>query len=459
MGKPSQRLKPRPTASTRRRLVVSRHRSTTNNVCCLYPATVQASLPPIAPILGIDRSAGDAPLYWDPFAVYDAGLVTNPNVFVMGEPGYAKSSLIKCWCYWQYCLWGLTRWVTFTDPKGEYRPLAELMGMSVVRLEPGGRTRINPLESPRGLSAEEAADDRTVQSTLLAGMAGTQLHRPLTQLERKMLRMVIDVLNARRGPTSPTLPDVVALLTEPNADMCAATVRDVVELVRDTEELRFCLDELCTGPLAGMFDGPSTVSVDWSGPGVVMDLSGVVDDDRAMPLVMSASMSWTRQQKHHLVGRQVTNINDESYYMYKRAETVEFAQSRRKLGRQFGEANIDICHRPSDLGSQADDGSAVSKMAAGLIKDTSMRIIFRQAPDELEAATHMLGLTETERACIARLKRGRALWKINDWSLLARHHRPDVLHHVTDTDGRMRRASLLDVDPATELAVDDDEAA
>jgi hypothetical protein len=254
-------------------------------------------------------------------------------------------------------------------------------------------------------------------------------------------------------------PDVVALLTEPNADMCAATVRDVVELVRDTEELRFCLDELCTGPLAGMFDGPSTVSVDWSGPGVVMDLSGVVDDDRAMPLVMSASMSWTRQQKHHLVGRQVTNINDESYYMYKRAETVEFAQSRRKLGRQFGEANIDICHRPSDLGSQADDGSAVSKMAAGLIKDTSMRIIFRQAPDELEAATHMLGLTETERACIAPPKRGPALWKINDWSLLARHHRPDVLHHVTDTDGRMRRASLLDVDPAAELAVDDDEAA
>lgn len=454
MAKYRQRLKPRPNASSRRRLRVPRHRSTTNNVCCLYPATVQASLPPIAPILGIDRSAGEAPLYWDPFAVYDAGLVTNPNVFVMGEPGYAKSSLIKVWCYWQYCLWGKSRWVTFTDPKGEYLPLAELMGMSVVKLEPGGATRINPLDAPRNLTDDESVKDRRVQSTLLAGMAGTQLHRPLIPLERKMLRMVIDVLDARRGTASPTLPDVVAMLTDPNNDMCAAAARVRHELIRDTEDLRFCLDELCTGPLAGMFDGASTVSVDWSGPGLVMDLSGVVDDDRAMPLVMSAAMSWTRQQKHHLTGRQVTNINDESYYMYKRAETVEFAQSRRKLGRQFGEANIDICHRPSDLGSQADDGSAVSKMAAGLIKDTSMRIIFRQASDELDAATNMLGLTATERMCISRLKRGRALWKINDWSLLGQHHRPEVLMNVTDTDSRMRRASLLDIDPAAELDAD-----
>jgi len=419
---------------------------------------VQASLPPIAPILGIDRSAGEAPLYWDPFAVYDAGLVTNPNVFVMGEPGYAKSSLIKVWCYWQHCLWGKSRWVTFTDPKGEYRPLAELMGMTVVKLAPGGTTRINPLDAPKNLSAEESDTDRRVQSTLLAGMAGTQLHRPLTQLERKMLRMVVAVLNERSGPTSPTLPDVVALLTDPNDDMCSETVRDRHELIRDTEELRFCLDELCTGPLAGMFDGPSTVDVDWNGAGLVMDLSGVVDDERAMPLVMSAAMSWTRQQKHHLAGRQVTNINDESYYMYKRAETVEFAQSRRKLGRQFGEANIDICHRPSDLSAQADDGSAVAKMATGLINDTSMRIVFRQASKELESATEMLGLSETERECISRLKRGRALWKINDWSLLGEHLRPDVLMDVTDTDTRMRRASLLDIDPAEELeAADEDE--
>ena len=133
-----------------------------------------------------------------------------------------------------------------------------------------------------------------------------------------------------------------------------------------------------------MFDGPSNVNVDWDGAGLVMDLSGVVDDQRAMALVMvAADRLVAASNATALAGRQRINVNDESYYMYKQAETVEFAQERRKLGRQYGEANIDICHRPSDLAAQADDGSKVAKMAHGLLPDSSMKIIFRQAAGEL----------------------------------------------------------------------------
>ena len=134
--------------------------------------------------------------------------------------------------------------------------------------------------------------------------------------------------------------------------------------------------------------------------------------------------------------------------MYRLAETVEFAQERRKLGRSYGEANIDICHRPSDLAAQADDGSKIAKMAEGLIADSSMKIVFRQAPSELRAATEMFDLSSTEVACIASAVRGRALWKIGDRSLIAKHHRPTALHALTDTDGMMRRDSLIVEDRA-----------
>lgn len=137
--------------------------------------------------------------------------------------------------------------------------------------------------------------------------------------------------------------------------------------------------------------------------------------------------------------------------MYKQAETVEFAQSRRKLGRQYGEANIDICHRPSDLAAQADDGSKVAKMAHGLLADSSMKIIFRQAASQMDDATAMLDLTGNEQACIRRLSRGRAIWKLGDRSLLARHYRPNHLVEVTDTDHMMRRDTAL---ADTELADD-----
>ena len=143
-------------------------------------------------------------------------------------------------------------------------------------------------------------------------------------------------------------------LAAATVSLCAAAERTETEVVRDGEHVRFALDEMCTAPLRGMFDGLSTVTVDWAGLGVVIDLSGGVGNDAAMPLVMVAANTWARQQRTKAAGRQRVNINDEAYYQYKRIETVEFAQERRKLGRQYGEANIDICHRPSDLASQTD---------------------------------------------------------------------------------------------------------
>jgi len=390
------RTSPVVASTSRRRLGVPRHRSTTANVCSLYPATIQAPLPQVGPLLGSDLSAGEGPLCWDPFEAYTEGLITNPNVFVMGEPGFAKSSLIKCWAYWQHCLYGPSRWLTFTDPKGEYQRLAERMGRSVVRLGPGGDVCINPLDVPVRLTGAALVDEQDVQTSLVVGLAGTLLGRALSQIERKVIRSIVTITTTHTSHRSPTLHDVINLLAAPTTELCADTRRDTDEFVRDLENLRYALDELCTGPLRGMFDRQSSVDVDWDGPGMVLDLSGVIDDERAMSLVMVAAMGWSRQQRHRLVGRQVTNVNDESYYMYKRAETVEFAQARRKLGRQFGEANIDICHRPSDLDAQADDGSKIAKIAHGLLKDSSMKIVFRQSAGELDLATTMLGLTDTD---------------------------------------------------------------
>lgn len=439
---------PPPPGRSRRRLSLPRHRSTSAQVCAIYPAVVQAPLPQFGPLIGEDLSSGFGPLCWDPFETYDHGLVPNPNAFVMGEPGFAKSSLIKCWMCWQHSLYGSSRWLTVTDPKGEYAPVAERIGMTVVRLAPGGSCRINPLESHigAGLAATVSVEDRSLQSAALYSLAGGMLERRLRPLERKALRGVVEVISDRPTTAPPTLYDVLDLLASPTGELVDTVNRSVDEWVRDVEDVRFALDELCTGTMRGMFDGASNVHVDWDGAGVVMDLSGVVDNERAMALAMVAAMGWARQQRFRVGDRQRVNVNDESYYMYRLAETVEFAQERRKLGRHYGEANIDICHRPSDLSAQADDGSRVAKMAAGLLPDSATRIVFRQAASELAGAESMLGLNPTEVACIASAKRGRALWRLGDRSVLGQHYRPAVLAGLTDTDGLMRRKSLLSPD-------------
>ena len=124
------------------------HRGTTAHVSSVYPFSVQASFGHEGTYVGLDLLAGGAEFCWDPFAAYSNGLVTNPNGWVLGEPGNGKSALVKCLLWRQAAVYGHGpngRWIAIADPKGEYAPLAEHLGLTTVRLSPGGTTRINPL--------------------------------------------------------------------------------------------------------------------------------------------------------------------------------------------------------------------------------------------------------------------------------------------------------------------------
>ncbi len=59
--------------------------------------------------------------------------------------------------------------------------------------------------------------------------------------------------------------------------------------------------------------------------------------------------------------------------------TARYLQACCKLCSSYGVANISICHRISDLRSQADDGTATAKIALGLLADADTRVLFRQA--------------------------------------------------------------------------------
>ena len=67
---------------------------------------------------------------------YRQGVVTNPNMVVFGQIGRGKSSLVKTYL-WRQAVFGRHAWVV--DPKGEYGPLADGLGvLCPVALRPGG---------------------------------------------------------------------------------------------------------------------------------------------------------------------------------------------------------------------------------------------------------------------------------------------------------------------------------
>jgi hypothetical protein len=69
---------------------------------------------------------------------------------------------------------------------------------------------------------------------------------------------------------------------------------------------------------------------------------------------------------------------------------VRHMQRCQKLGRTLGVANIQVAHKVNDAAAQADDGTAESKIAAGLLADTANKIVLHQAPDQLPSAEQAL---------------------------------------------------------------------
>ncbi len=80
-----------------------------------------------------------------------------------------------------------------------------------------------------------------------------------------------------------------------------------------------------------------------------------------------------------------------------------YFQSSLKLSRTYGVATVLVCHRPSDLTAQADDGTASAKIAAGLLSDIQTRVLLHQPPEQVAAAVEMFDLTEREQLWLGQL--------------------------------------------------------
>ena len=415
-------------------LRVPRHRATTAQLCSAWPFLAESGVWSSGAYLGVDVLAGGSGFAFDPFEAYAQGFVTNPNMVVAGEPGMGKSATVKCFLYRTAGVFD--RWVAIADPKGEYRGLADALGLDVVKLHPGGTARVNPLDPGPGGSPHGPDELARRQSTMVGALLGSVLGRDLDTVEDAVVGWGLTHL-ARSLAGRATLADLAAVLVDPTTDMAARARMLPAELARRAEAAVYALDKLLDRSLRGMFDGPTTVRLDWSGPGLVLDLSSVHHDPQALALVMVAASAWLQAVMARPDGPPRLQVLDEAWSLLGSQHTSRYLQSCWKLGRAYGVANIAVVHRLSDLRAQADDGSAVAKVGMGLLGDTQTRVLFRQSSDQVADAADLLRLSAPEAALLPRLGRGRALWKVGDRTAVVAHVLGRSETVLADTDARM----------------------
>ncbi|MHB1445264.1 MAG: ATP-binding protein [Acidimicrobiales bacterium] len=377
------------------------------------------------PYVGRDLLGGS--FCYDPFDLYAAGVLTNPNMVVVGQIGRGKSSLVKTYL-WRQSLLGAQAWVI--DPKGEYGPLAEAWGVAPLALAPGGPLRLNPLEGPA--SGARADDHRT---GLLGALAEACLGRALNPRERACLDLaLVDAIQRNGG--RPLVPHVVEALMRPDPAMARSLASDAKALAEDGREVALELRRLVAGDLRGMFDGPTTRGLRIDGPLVVLDLSAVYGST-ALPVLMACATAWVQATLGSSRPRRRLLVVDEAWATLSNLGVARWLQACWKLSRAYGVANVAVLHRLSDLRAAGPAGSQQVLLAEGLLSDSETRVVYAQSHGEARASQELLGLSGTEVDLLPRLGRGVGLWKVGRRSFLVEHRISDLEARLVDTDARM----------------------
>jgi DNA helicase HerA-like ATPase len=405
------------------------HRATTAHLQALYPFVAEGGLGDRGTYIGRDLFGGA--FVYDPWELYRAGALTNPNVLVLGQIGRGKSSFVKVFL-WRQQVFGRQAWVV--DPKGEYGRLSEVSGTRPIRVAPGGGVRLNPLEPAPTGPATARRDLIRRQGELVCALATASLGRSLLPPERTAAELAVTSVSGRAGVT--TIPAVVQALLRPAASSASAVYTDVDSLAVDGRAVALELRRLVEGDLAGMFDGPTSNGIELDSRLVVLDLSALYGSP-ALAILMTCATAWLQAVLNRGDGVRRLVVVDEAWTILNNLGVARWLQASFKLSRAFGVANVGVVHRLSDLRAAGTDGSEEERLAQGLLADAETRVVFAQPPSELQAASELLGLTTTEAELLPRLPRGVALWKVGSRSLLVEHRIGKHEAALVDTDARM----------------------
>jgi hypothetical protein len=407
------------------------HSATTAHVQAICPFIAPGGLG--APGIYMGQDACGGAWVFDPWQAYAHGLTEGTNMIVLGKKRQGKSAFVKSMLLRQR-LFPVQSWVL--DPKGEFAPTARAAGGVVLALSSEGTLQINPIERRGGFSA---------QLHLLRSVVKAALSRDLTPEEDAGLRVALEEVNSEAGSAEPTLPMVVAALLGPSERM----LREV-SAVSDSSfkaanrDSALALQRLCKGDLRGMFDGPTSQSIDLDSPLVVIDLSAV--KSAAINILMTCAAAWIqaivaeRKRLSEEAGEdspKLILVLDEAWRVAGEIGLAEWLQECFKLCRAWGIQVIVVVHRLSDFGAVGSAGSRAARIVEGLISDADVMVIFAQPFDQLDLVVSKLGRGKTEAELLPHLRRGEALWVIGSDSYLVHHRLSSLEREVTFTDARM----------------------
>lgn len=376
---------------------------TSSQVCGgFWPFSTDLSLPvegvPVGRLLGTGAGVCCDPISW-----YQAKIINQPSMFVMGLPGIGKSTFVR------RLVWGLAalgvNCVIPGDLKPDYRSLVELLDGQVIGL--GSSTgSINPLDPGdvhyalqrlTGDAKEELYKDyaqrreATLEVLIVISRNGARGNAGISDVEGNILSTALDELwaKSRQDTHPPVLADLMGLIRSAPQSVRQAAVWDDPDDDDKYHEaihgLMASLNALASphGKFGSLFSRQTTSRVDLSHPVDydVSSLSGATDDVVAAVLAATWSSTFGAKNAADILAEQGLQprrnnviIMDEMHRALQASPLmVDKLDLLTRLNRQWGVGQIMITHTFADLLSLGDD--ARNLKARGFFERSEIKVL------------------------------------------------------------------------------------
>lgn len=407
------------------------YQAATSEIGGLFPLLTAGTLPAVGARMGYDTLSGGA-FHAHPVEWVLRRIATNPNMVIFGEPGRGKSSTVVAFLL-RMMLFGVKTLIS-GDVKGEYTPLLRALGVNPIQLGSGLPSRLNALDLgplatqwptwPANRQREELAGVLGRWTTLLAALAEAQGYAPSVTDEAALAVVLRRLVGASDGYTQLrpiTIPDVVRELTHPDPWLVGQTrFADEREFLNRLRAITDSLSNLVSGPLAGLFDEPTNVDLDWTAPIQSMDLSRLRSrGDQAVAVALTCLGSWSSLITDMSSDGDIRIVVRDEVWRQMRLglRAVQAVDSDLRLSRADRTIQILVMHKPSDPLTVGAAGSQEVSIAKDLLALCSTRILCGQSTRVADELATDFALSEKEQQVItgwAMERPGRALWKIEN---------------------------------------------
>lgn len=332
--------------------------------------------------------------------VYNRKKGQNYNGLILGSSGSGKSFSAKREMV--SVILNTNDDIYIIDPDGEYSPIAEAFGGSIIKIAPGNGVYINPFDLDIDTSHDADSNPITMKADFVAGMLETMLggNAKLSPIQKSIVgRCIQQIYRPYIEHLSELPPDANGRKRTIDREHCPTmqNLFDALLSQKDPEaqQLALVMETYTTG----MFDTfAHRTNVDLDNRIVVYDIKDIGSNMMELALKVCMNDVWTKMMENRRKDKWTWFYIDEFHLLLANASTSEFLKTVWKRARKWQGVPTGITQNVEDL--------LASTEARAIINNSSFVYMMNQSAMDRNMLGELLNLTEVDKEAITNAEVG-----------------------------------------------------